>query len=376
MSEAISKLPTILLAGILLLIFASMRRQNPTLRFRLWLYAWILIFVRFCLQLWTETAGTHSNLYLVTDLAILQVAGILFLVSVSTAAERRVAPYTLIGVMAGPMVFYAAAMVYGFAPPWVYALCMFTVALGGCAHGFYVAGRNLWNFSVLAVLLALAAWGSVEAYRGHPGAGFHAFMSFMYAFAGALFLRKFRRLSAGVVTTSAGFLGWAAVGTIAYWNMETPSRLPEDIAIWALPKFVVAIGMIVTLLEDERLVTEQARFRERLLNQQMKSFAELTSSLLGGVDVAAVAERVAKVLSQTTNYKSTAVLLIQANGNFSVAGHCGFDQHMLRQLQEETEKLDGDSGASVLLAGEPVGENSYGSSLLKSEDSGASIGRS
>lgn len=277
--------------------------------------------------------------------------------------------------MAGPMVFYAAALVYGFAPPWAYALCMFTVALGGCAHSFYVAGRNLWNFSVLAVLVALSAWGSIEAYRGYPGAGFHGFMTFMYAFAGALFLRKFRRLSAGVVTTSAGFLGWAAVGTIAYWNMETPSRVPENVAIWALPKFVVAIGMIVTLLEDERLVTEKARSRERLLNRQMKSFAELTSSLLRGVDVAAVADKVAKVISQTTNYRSIAVLLIQANKNFSIAGHSGFDEETLQQLQQGTAKLDADSGASVLLAGEPVGENSYGSNLLQ-PNSGRSAVRS
>src|SRR5436305_14454442 len=108
-------------------------------------------------------------------------------------------------------------------------------------------------------------------------------MTFMYAFAGALFLRRFRRLSAGVVTTSAGFLGWAAVGTIAYWNLETPCRVPENIALWALPKFVVAIGMIVTLLEDERLVTDQASSRERLLNQQRTRLPQLTASRWGGV---------------------------------------------------------------------------------------------
>jgi signal transduction histidine kinase len=157
--------------------------------------------------------------------------------------------------------------------------------------------------------------------------------------------------------------------------MQTPSRVPENIALWALPKFVVAIGMIVTLLEDERLVTETARSRERLLIRQMKSFAELTSSLLRGIDVAAVADKVAKVISQTTNYRAIAVLLIQPNKNFSIAGHSGFDDDGLRHLQQETAKLGADSGATVLLAGEPVGENSYASNLLKAAASATSAVR-
>ena len=69
------------------------------------------------------------------------------------------------------------------------------------------------------------------------------------------------------------------------------------------------------------------------------------------------------------------MLLIQANKNFSIAGHSGFDEETLRRLQQQTATLDADSGTSVLLAGEPVGENSYRSSLLKA-DSGLSVGGS
>src|SRR5437660_914735 len=114
MFEVFNKLPTVLLAMVFLLIFASMRKQNLTTRFRMWLYAWILIFIRFGLQLWHESFGLPVNLYLVIDLSILQLAGVLFVVSVAVVAERPVAPYTLLAVMASPLVLYAAAMVYGF----------------------------------------------------------------------------------------------------------------------------------------------------------------------------------------------------------------------------------------------------------------------
>jgi two-component system NtrC family sensor kinase len=364
MSDAFDKLPTILLGGILLLIFASMRKQNQTLRFRLWLYAWILIFSRFCAQLWYETTGMPPDLYLVIDLAILQVAGILFLVSVSVVSERRIAPYTLIAVMAAPMIFYAAAMVYGFAPPWAYALCLLAVSLGGCGHAFYAAGRTAWNFLVLAVFLLLAAWGIVEAYRGHPAVGFHIFMTFIYAFAGALFLRKFRRLSAGVVTTSAGFLGWAVVGPIAYWNTDTLSRTPENIAIWSLPKFVVAIGMIVTLLEDERLAAEAARTRERLLNQQMRRFSELTSHLLSGVDVASFADKIAQVISGNSDYQTAVLLLVDTNRSLYVAGQSGASKDDLKKLQEQANTVT----EETLIAGAQIGLHSYRSQLLSVPD--------
>ncbi len=373
MSSAPDRLPTILLAGVLLLIFASMRKQNHTARFRLWFYAWILIFLRFCMQLWYDTVGMPSNLYLAIDLSILQVAGIIFLSSVSAVSDRRIAPFTLIAVTACPMVFYAFAMTYGFAPPWVYMVCLLTVVIGGRAHGFYAGGHSIWNFALLMTASGLGIWASFIVSRGRPAAGFHLFMAMTYAFAGALFIRKYRRLTSGVVTTATGFLAWAAVDPIVYWNMEGTARTPENTGLLSLPKFVVAIGMIVTLLEDERLEAESARTRERLLNQQLRRFGDLTSQLLSGVDVALFATKVAEAISDTSNYQSTAVLLIDANKQIYVAGHCGFEDDAVAELQEQAHAFTPHSGTAVLLAGERIGDNSYRSSLLSrlGRDAGA-----
>jgi len=65
------------------------------------------------------------------------------------------------------------------------------------------------------------------------------------------FWYSYRRGTAGAFVTIAGFAGWAAVFVVSpvmdlYW----PS-VPIENEVWNLPKYVVAVGMILLLLEDQ-----------------------------------------------------------------------------------------------------------------------------
>ena len=69
------------------------------------------------------------------------------------------------------------------------------------------------------VAMLVAAWGTIvwglwEVSRGRPELGFYGFMTYIYAASAVLFYRKYRRMTPGIVTTSLGFIGWAAISPL------------------------------------------------------------------------------------------------------------------------------------------------------------------
>ncbi len=61
----------------------------------------------------------------------------------------------------------------------------------------------------------------------------------------------YRRASAGAFITIAGFLAWASVFVVAPALHASWPNLHIDTEIWNLPKYVVAVGMILLVLEDQ-----------------------------------------------------------------------------------------------------------------------------
>jgi diguanylate cyclase (GGDEF)-like protein len=61
----------------------------------------------------------------------------------------------------------------------------------------------------------------------------------------------YRRATAGAFITIAGFLAWAAVFVIAPGLSAFAPALRIEGEVWNLPKYLVAVGMILLLLEDQ-----------------------------------------------------------------------------------------------------------------------------
>jgi len=105
-----------------------------------------------------------------------------------------------------------------------------------------------------------------------------------------------------------------------------------------VPKFIVAIGMIVTLLENERLIARAAQLRERVANNQMRRFADVTAHLLSGVDVPSFCTEVAELITQASNYQRAAILLTDAQDHMYVAGHSGVKPEDVAQIEAGIKK--------------------------------------
>ena len=65
------------------------------------------------------------------------------------------------------------------------------------------------------------------------------------------FWHMYHRSTAGALITIAGFFGWASVFVVAPMMAAYFPQIQIQSEVWNLPKYVVAVGMILLLLEDQ-----------------------------------------------------------------------------------------------------------------------------
>jgi len=114
--------------------------------------------------------------------------------------------------------------------------------------------------------------------------GFQAMLCIGFALPGFLYWRRYPRWSPGVITTVGGFLLWGSVFPVSTLTDRYAPALHINPEFWNTPKFFVALGMILTLLEDKSEFLKSAMDREHEHNRQLQKFAAITSRLLTGVD--------------------------------------------------------------------------------------------
>src|SRR5262249_32828636 len=116
-------------------------------------------------------------------------------------------------------------------------------------------GRGGYFFSVLVVTTVVCGWTIRQTIVGNVEAGLIFYLSALFWVAGLLYWRYYRRPSTGVLTTTASFVAWGAVFPVSQVLAAFHVGPPQASVIWDLPKYFVAFGMILTLLENQ---TERA----------------------------------------------------------------------------------------------------------------------
>ena len=99
---------------------------------------------------------------------------------------------------------------------------------------------------------------------GHADFGIDVILAGLYFVVAILYWRRFQRVTAGVLTTVFGFVAWGAVFPISiFMHLYVPATL-VDAETWNIPKYFVAVGMILTLLEDQVLKNEYLAYHDAL----------------------------------------------------------------------------------------------------------------
>ena len=245
-------LPNLIALAILVAVFAAISRQHADERVKLWLVGWALVLLRSVVQFAHFGHPRLNNIDLTIALNSLVLASIAFLVSVAPKATTLRRQLILSAVLGVPALVYTNAMIWGIsAHSFYYGLVV--VALTSELTVIWLWHRRITPYvicisSAAVLLLSFLAWGIAS---GNEDYGMHTILAALNFFAAGLFWYRFRRPSAGVLTSVFGFFAWGLSFPAGLLLQQFAPSIHVEAEVWNIPKYLVAVGMIVTLLEDE-----------------------------------------------------------------------------------------------------------------------------
>ena len=258
-------LPAVIALTVLVTVFAAIRRQPTKERVNLWLTGWAFILLDAVVEFAHSSGVRIAQVEHAIGLCAMLMASVAFVVSVAPQATTWRRQLVISLVLGLPALAYSNAFLWGVnANQFYYAVVVL---------GLLAVLRMLWSWYqeitpyVMCIglsLLALAAlvWWSIAA--GHPDYGILLILASLNFFAGGLYWYRFRRPSAGVLSTVFGFVAWGFTfpALILLATFAPSVRIESE--TWNIPKYLVAVGMIVTLLEDQIQASEHLAYHDEL----------------------------------------------------------------------------------------------------------------
>ena len=346
--------------AVLVGIFLSLRKHAPSARVRLWTYAWALIFLHFFIEAFETHSGTIEKAIESVDLGALELSGVVFVASLIPSVENRLKRSGLLALLGIPAGFHAVATAFDWQIPWVMAAAVAVFFFGGAAFVLLMPERRKpFHFAVAAILTATGIWAIHDQLRGSPDLAVNAILTITFGVCGFLFWRRYPRRTTGVLAVSGGFLCWGAVfpcGALLDHFLPTLKLNPE---LWNVPKFFVAFGMVLALIEDKSRIIEEARAREHGENRLMQRLSEVTSRLLAGKDPAELCEEITIAVTDASSFRRAGLLLVGENQSLRLAGSNGFTAGELAQFRELTSRWTAETLGSTCAVSSRVGNSAY-----------------
>jgi len=356
----LDKLPTTLVLAVLVGTFLILRKHTNSVRVRLWTFAWALIFTHFFVQAFETHTGLIERVFESIDLAALELSGLVFAVSLTRAGENRLRQIAMLGLLGVPTAFHAAAITFDWQWRWALAGAIAVVALGSAAY-VLIENRDSWLFgsTIAAVLAGAGAWAVKSQLAGSPDFAVNAILTLSFGLCGVLFWRRYLRRSPGVVIVSGGFLCWGAVFPVANALALYMPKLQMNPELWNVPKFFVAFGMVLTLVEEKSRIIEAARERERAENRLLTRLAQVSSRLLAGKDPASLCDEIATAITEASSFSRAALFLVGERKSLQMAGSSGISRAEAAELQERESMWTANDVRKLSAAGKRAGSASF-----------------
>ena len=250
----------ITIIGCLVLLFGSTYRKRPSHVVRAWLLGWVLILLHFLALLFHPSGLFTANLVTSISLASLFACGLVF---VSAPPQQRLhSDRDLILILVLATVGLVACTVLAI---WnIHARLAHLVGglLVTAAWLKYVVGMRGLSRPVRWLLfgsvVVTTCWFDWAVWHGQYDLGLSALLTQTYLLVGITYIGAVRRISAGTLTVSLGLVAWAAVFPTAASLQHLHLAAHINPEFWNIPKYFVAFGMMLMLLEDEIIAANDA----------------------------------------------------------------------------------------------------------------------
>jgi signal transduction histidine kinase len=339
MATLFDKLPTILVLAVMVGIFGALRRHVKSARLDLWIAAWGLIFVHFFVQIFEPPDGNLTPATFIIDLGCLQLSALFFVASLTSFFEDKKRTWTLLILTGTPITIYTIGEAYELKWRALYIACTATVFYGSILFAALRRKPTMEYFSWAAVLFIVGSVSIYYAWHKNFDFGFLTLLTMGFAVPGFLFWRRYRRWTPGVITSAGGFILWGAVWPVGAILDTWAPQLKINPELWNTPKYFVAFGMILTLLEDKSEFLRFARQREHTVNHQLQKFAGITSRLLNGVDVNSLCGEIAQTIRETSTFDRVVIIMTADGENLFAAGHAGYEGESAKLIEYKCSKV-------------------------------------
>jgi diguanylate cyclase (GGDEF)-like protein len=288
-----SKIPDVLAIASLACAFFSISRRNRTAQQHLWLVGWVMIAIHFIGFMFAGVPGATGTIGTIIGLGALVDAGVFFMwatvPSESGISCRRMATITLLS-----MSFYTSLASLPSAPGWAFDACAVFIGVGPLTVGLIYIRYSQHLLRWLTVGLQLALGAELLVLRRQTGGNTDLCTDALLLY----FSYTHKTGTTGSIITIGGFLAWAMVFVVAPLMDHYLPGFKIESEVWNLPKYVVAIGMLLLLLEkqiersqylalhdDLTALANRRLFQDRLLSAMERAKRAGTSIALMQVDL-------------------------------------------------------------------------------------------
>ena len=248
------KLPDLAAVALLATAFAAVSRRSQASVSKLWLTGWVMIALHFAALIFMPAPGKLGTIAAFFGLASLTWAGILFMWA-SVPYRKRASSLWMLVVLLGTNTLYIAIILVDPTPFWALAPAAVLIGVLPLVLALLNVQREKHplRWTLVALYCALSVFLLVFQHRPDNGLSLalNAMLFTVYFGCCLHFLHAYRRRTAGAFITIAGFLGWAGVFVVAPSMGTILPKLQLESEVWNLPKYIVAVGMILLLLEEQ-----------------------------------------------------------------------------------------------------------------------------
>lgn len=265
MSPQLEQVVIFSIMSILVTLFTWIYIRNRRQRVGLWMLGWIAMLVHFAALLLSSFSLLSLNWTKFIKVGTLEVAGVSFVLSVSEAygtTRRRILYFLMAGL---PAIVYLAFLIWAPGAKWMFPALVIGSIIAVLTNSWrYYRTKSLSFYFLLAVPGSYAVWSAIKSISD-PTFGLLYYLTTIFIVAGLLYIRYYKRLTPGVITTSVSFVLWGLVFPVGMVLHSYHVGPPMNSVFWDLPKYLVALGMILTLFENETEAATSAARQYRSL---------------------------------------------------------------------------------------------------------------